>query len=266
MPKPSAHAPKLPPPPAPAARLLCGRVFQVAHKPDGISSTVTAALQSIAKAARSQQPEAWAVFPVFGRDAVVVGFASGKTPRALAQPWAVEPGAVASLHHDVNPYACWPGSAVGPQRDDRVDADCVDDFVRALAATPAWEPLGATALDARTLPGGEGRDDEFEPPFLLLTDDGRGADVVRGMSFWRPGDRYERGRVSTWTRAVGDGDVVRVVGVRAARVDRETPLRVAPPHRGSEADAWSDACRDETRAVLDSPRPFAWYFIADPAG
>lgn len=266
MPKPSAHTPKLPPPPAPAARLVCGRVFQVTHKPDGIASAATAALQKIAKAARSQQPEGWAVFPVFGRDAVVVGFASGKTPRALAQPWAVEPGAVASLHHDVNAFACWSGSAVGPQRDDRVDADCVDDFARDLAATPAWQALGATALDARTLPGGEVLEEGFEPPFLLLTDDGRGADVVFGMSFWRAGDRYEGGRVSTWTRAVGDGEVVRVVGVRAARVDRETPLRVAPPHRGDEADAWRDACRAETRAVLDSPRPFAWYFIADPAG
>lgn len=266
MPKPSARAAKLPPPPAPAARLLCGRVFQVTHKPDGISSPVTAALQQVAKAARSQLSEAWAVFPVFGRDAVVVGFASGKTPRAVAQPWAIEPGAVAALHHDVNAYACWTGSSVGPQRDDRVDADCVDDFLRALAATPAWEALGATPLDARALPGGEAREDEFEPPFLLLTDDGRGADVVFGMSFWRAGDRYEHGRVSTWSRTVGDGDVVRVVGVRAARVDRETPLRVAPPHRGDAADAWRDAGRAETRAVLDSPRPFAWYFIADPAG
>ena len=32
------------------------------------------------------------------------------------------------------------------------------------------------------------------------------------------------------------------------------------------ADAWRDACRAETRAVLDSPRPFAWYFIADAEG
>ncbi len=93
MPKPSAHAAKLPPPPTPAARLLCGRVFQVTHKPDGVSSTVTAALQRIAKAARSQQPEAWAVFPVFGRDAVVVGFASAKTRARWRSPgpWSPAP-------------------------------------------------------------------------------------------------------------------------------------------------------------------------------
>ncbi|MFO0628418.1 MAG: hypothetical protein U0325_22790 [Polyangiales bacterium] len=263
MPKTAARA--VTPPPAPAARLICGRAFQVTHAPEGISSEVTAALQAIAKAARSKQPERWGVFPVHGRDVVVVGFASGATPRAHDMVWFVEPGGVGSRHHDVNAYACWPGNAVGPQRADRVDADCVDDFARALAATPAWQRLGATPLDARTLPGGEALEDDFEPQFLLLTDDGRGADVVLGMSFWRAGDGYAQGRVRTWTRAVGDGEVVRVVGVCAARVDRETPLRVAPPHRGPAADDWRDAARQETRAVLDSPRPFAWYFIADPA-
>lgn len=264
---PKRSAPSVPPPqPSPAVRVVNGLAYRVTQRPEGIASEVTAALQKIAKKARSRQPEVWAVFPVFGRDIVVLGFLSVRTPRRLEQPWAIEPGGTLALHHEVTAYACWEGTSMVGTRHERVDADCVEEFARALEAEPAWQRLGATALDASTLPGGAGLEDPLAPQFFLLTDDGRGADVVLGMSFWRAGEAYAAGRVNTWTRALAEGETVRVVGVRAARVDRDAPLVVTPPRRGPEADAWSDGARAETRAVLDSTRPFAWYFIADAAG
>lgn len=252
--------------PTPAARVVCGLAYRVSNKPESIASSVTEALQRIAKGARSQQSSTWGVFPVWGCDVVLVGFQSARTPRTFDTPWAIEPGATPGLTHAVTAYSCHEGASVGPQRDDRVDADCIEEFTEALAATEAWEALGATRLDATKLPGGADLDEFESRTFFLMTDDGRGADVVLGMSFWRAGDTYAAGRANTWTRAVGDGDSVRVVGVSAARVDRKTPLRVVPTRQGPAADALYEGIVKETRALLDSPRPFAWYFIADPEG
>lgn len=252
------------PPPSPAARVLYGAVWRVAHKPDRVDSPVTDALQKIAKSAKSQIAPRWAVFPVQGHDLVVVGYLSARTPQAMEHPWAIEPGAPLALAHRVTPYACWPGATVGRQHDDRTDADCVEPFTAALTETPAWQALGATPFDGPTLPSGQALDHPTAPRFLLSADEGHGADVVLGMSFWRDGDVYAAGRVDTWRRPVGD-NVVRVVGVRVARVDRDTPLVVAPERQGAAASALHDAIVAETRSVLDSPRPFAWYFIADPA-
>jgi len=246
--------------------VVYGLAFHVAQRPEGLVSPATAALQMIAKAGKSQIAPTWAVFPVAGRDIVLVGFLSARTPKHADAPWGIEPGAPLARVHLVTAYACGSGATVGRQREDRVDADCVVDFVRSLAETPAWQALGATPLDATTLPGGAGLDAGQEPAFFVMTDDGRGADVVLGMSFWKAGEVYAGGRVETWTRPVGDDDVVRVVGVRATRVDRETPLVVAPPRQSPEAYALHDGIVQETRAVLDSPRPFGWYFIADVAG
>lgn len=253
------------PPPSPAARVLYGAVWRVAHKPDRIDSPVTAALQKIAKTAKSQIAPRWAVFPVQGHDLVVVGYLSARTPQAMEQPWAIEPGAPLAAEHRVTPYALWPGATVGRQHDDRTDADCVEPFTTALSATPAWQGLGATPFDGPTLPGGRGPRPPERPALSpQRADDGHGADVVLGMSFWRDGNVYEAGRVDTWRRPVGD-DVARVVGVRVARVDRDHPLVLAPERQGAAASALHNAVVAETRAVLDSPRPFAWYFIADAA-
>lgn len=246
-------------PPSPAARVVYGLAFTVARKPGGIVSPATEALQRVAAAAKSSLTQVWGVFPVFGRDAVVVGFLSTRAPRTLGAVWAVEPGGALATTHAAVAYALSRGAAVGNARDERDDADCVEDFARALAETEAWEALDATPLDATTLPGGDALESGLWPTHFLLTDDGRGADVVYGMSYWRAGDTYARGAVQTWARPVGDDDAVRIVGVRVARVDADAPLVVAPTTHGND----TEAMRAETRAVLDSERPFGWYFIAD---
>lgn len=245
--------------PSPAARVVYGRVFRVDRRPEGIASPVTSALQAIAKKSRSRQPEVWGVFPVFGRALVVVGFLTGRTPKALPHAFAIEPGGDLATSHDVVSYQATLGYAVGRADSERLDADCVDEFAQDLAETDAWAALGASPIALATLPGGESLDDLDAAAHVLLTDDGRGADVVFGMSFWRAGDTYREGRVDTWTRAVNGDGAVRVVGISLARVDAETPLRVAPPSHGEEIDA----LKAEVRAVLDSPRPFDTYFITD---
>lgn len=255
-----AHAP--PAQPSPAVRLVNGAVFRVAHRPDGIVSPATAALQAIAKTRRSQQPQAWAVFPVAGRDLVVAGYLSSRTPVSRDYDFAIEPGAPLARAHSVVSYLRSEGMAIGGSRGDAVDADRVSDFVDALAGTDAWKALGAARVDLRTLPGAEAHDELWDDAFVMLSDDGSAADVVYGMSFWRAGDTYSSGRVATWTRPVGESDTVRVVGVRACGVDASTPLVIAPPPHGPAADAEREAIVRETRAVLDSERPFGWYFIS----
>ncbi|MEZ4394617.1 MAG: hypothetical protein R3A48_26385 [Polyangiales bacterium] len=220
---------------------------------------MTSALQAIAKKNKSRQAEVWGVFPVFGRELVVVGFLTARTPKALPHAFAIEPGGDLAMTHDVVSYQATLGYAVGRADSERLDADCVDAFAQDLAANDAWAALGASPVALATLPGGESLDALDTAAHLLLTDDGRGADVVYGMSFWRAGDTYREGRVDTWTRAVDGDGAVRVVGISLARVDAETPLRVAPTSQGEAIDA----LKTEVRAVLDSPRPFDTYFIAD---
>lgn len=251
--------------PTPAARVVRGVAFKVARKPEGIVSPVTAALQKIAKSAKSLQAQLWGVFPVHGLDVVIAGYLSARTPRQSDATWMVEPGGTLAREHFIVEYTQSEGASVGPLRDERYDLDCVEDFITELSTSEAWNELGATPFDAKALPGGDALESPHEPAWFLLSDDGRGGDVVFGMSFWRPGAEYSEGRVQTWTRPVGDDDAVRVVGVRAARVDRETPLRVAPVERSYEGEDWRSEAIRETRAVLDSPRPFAWYFVADRA-
>ncbi len=255
---PRARASDPAPQPSPAARVVYGAAFRVTQRPEGISSPATTELQAIAKRARSQQPTLWGVFPVHGQNTVVLGFLCARTPRAQEQSFAIEPGGELATEHQVVSYMAGQGLSVGTRNSERLDADCVEDFARSLADTDAWKALGATELPLRELPGGAHLDALDTASHLLLTDDGRGADVVYGMSFWRPGSTYREGRVDTWTRPAGDG-TVRIVGLRLARVDADTPLTLAPV-LAWDADA---ALRAEVRAVLDSDRPFATYFIAD---
>ncbi len=250
-------------PPTPAVRVVYGLAFEVARRPAGIVSPATDAIQRVAASARSQQPQVWGVFPVFGRDVVVAGFLSARAPRTLATAWAVEPGGALATTHSVVAYELTRGASVGPLRDDRADADCVEDIMAELSKSAAWGALGASRLDATTLPGGGAIEGGYWPTYFLLTDDGRGGDVVYGMSHWRAGDAYAGGRVQTWARSVGEDEAVRVVGVRVARVDVEAPLAVAPARQGGDAFARVDAIQRETRAVLDGERPFGWYLIAD---
>jgi hypothetical protein len=252
-------APPSPPPPTAAVRLVYGAPFRVARRPEGILSPVTAALQAIAKREGSRQPETWGVFPVFGRDVVVAGFLATRAPMERSYTFAIEPGGDLATTHAIVSFARSDGQPVGRIDEQRYDADCVGEIVSELAETPAWAELGATALPLSELPGGAGLDAFETAAHLLLTDDGRAGEVVHGMSFWRPGATYREGRVDTWTRAVGDGDAVRVVGVRLARVDASAPLVVAP---ATDLDALS-GLREEVRAVLDSERPMATYLIAD---
>lgn len=251
--------------PTPAARVVRGIAFKVARKPEGIVSPVTTALQKVAKSAKSLQAQLWGVFPVHGLDVVIAGYLSARTPRQSEATWMVEPGGTLAREHFIVGYTLSDGASVGPLRDERCDLDCVEDFIHELSTSEAWNELGAAPFDAKALPGGEVLDSPHEPAWFLLSDDGRGGDVVFGMSFWRPGAEYSEGRVQTWTRPVGDDDAVRVVGVRAARVDRETPLRVAPVECSYEREGWRSEAIRETRAVLDSQRSFAWYFVADRA-
>lgn len=266
--------------PAPAARVVRGVAFNVARKPEGIFSPVTDALQKIAKSAKSHQVPVWGVFPVYGRDVVIAGYLSARAPRQQEMTWMIEPGGALSKEHLVVEYGHSRGQSVRLHGDELDDIDCVDEFITELAETEAWSELGATPLDARSLPGGEILREPHEAAWWIFTDDGRGADVVLGMTFWRAGDVYRAGRVETWTRPVGDDDAVRVVGVRAARVDRESPLRVAPAQCHYEGETYSLAGDDvtqrreewlreaerETRAVLDSQRAFGWYFVSDAGG
>lgn len=254
-----------PPPPTPAVRVVHGIAFRVARRPDGIISPATLGLQAIARAAGSRQAGSWGVFPVHGQGVVVAGYLSARTPVARDHFTAIEPGGTLSFAHEVVAYGRSSGGAVGDARSDRQDGDCVDEFVEALAATGAWAALGATPLDLGALPGAEHLDEDTGSTYLLLSDDGRDGEVVYGMTFWRPGATYDQGPVQTWTRPVADGDAVRVVGVSAGRVDARAPLAVAPRTSGEAADARRRAIEQETRAVLDSERPFSWYLIAGPA-
>lgn len=247
--------------PTPAARVVHGLAFRVDRRPDGILSPATSALQDLAKARGSRQPGTWAVFPVHGQDVVVAGYLSTRVPIVSDQLLVMEPGGALSNTHHVVSYSRSSGASVGPLREERQDGDCVEDFVEALSTTDAWFALGATPLDLAALPGAEHLDDPTGPTFLLLTDDGRAGEVVYGMSFWRPGATYDEGAVRTWTRTVGDDDAVRVVGVSAGRVDASRPLAVAPRTSGWEVDERRAEIERETRAVLDSDRSFAWYFV-----
>jgi hypothetical protein len=254
-----------PPPPTPAVRVVHGIAFRAAHRPDAILSPATLGLQEIARAAGSRQAGSWAVFPVHGQGVVVAGYLSARTPVSRDHLTTIEPGGTLSFTHEVVAYSRSSGGAVGNIRHDRQDGDCVDEFVEALSATDAWAALGATPLDLGALPGAEHLDEESGPAFLLLSDDGRVGEVVYGMSFWRPGSTYDEGPVQTWTHPVADGDAVRVVGVAVGRVDERAPLAVAPRTSSEETDARRRAIERETRAVLDSERPFSWYFIAGAA-
>lgn len=64
-------------------------------------SPATTALQTIAKAGRSQQAPTWAVFPVFGQDLVVAGYLSARTPLSRDHAFAIEPGGALATAHDV---------------------------------------------------------------------------------------------------------------------------------------------------------------------
>jgi hypothetical protein len=249
-----------PTPPTPAARVVHGAAFRVVHRPDGILSPATFALQELAKAHGSRQSATWGVFPVCGQDVVVAGYLSARTPLAREHAFAIEPGGTLATSHDVVQYECSTGGAVGDFDDEMWDGDCVDDLLASLCATEAWSSLGATRLNLRSLPGAEHLDASTDRAFLLLTDDGRAGEVAYGMSFWRPGSVYREGRVETWTRAVNDDDAVRIVGVPLGRVHARAPLAVAPTPRDERIDL--RAIERETRAVLDSERPFSWYFIA----
>ncbi len=252
-----------PTPPTPAARVVHGSAFRVTQRPDGILSPATFALQDIAKTRGSRQPGTWGVFPVSGQDVVVAGFLSTRTPVAREHAFAIEPGAPLASAHDVVTYERSTGGPVGNYDDELWDGDCVDDFLDALSATEAWTTLGATRINLRSLPGAEHLDDSTDSAFLLLTDDGRAGEVVYGMSFWRAGSAYREGRVQTWTRTVNSDDAVRIVGVSMGGVHARVPLAVAPSSREEVVDL--RAIERETRAVLDSDRPFHWYFIAgDP--
>jgi hypothetical protein len=236
-----------------------GGAFRVARRPDGILSPATAALQDLARARGSRQPGTWGVFPVFGEDLVVVGYQSARTPLAREHAFTIEPGGTLAHSHEVVHYECSTGGAVGDFDDEVWDGDCVEDLLEDLSATPAWAGLDAARLDLRALPGAAHLGESTERSFLLLTDDGRAGEVAYGMSFWRPGSVYREGRVQTWTRPVNGDDAVRVVGVSLGRVHARVPLAVAPTR---DADLDLAAIERETRAVLDSDRPFNWYFVA----
>ena len=254
-----------PPPPTSAVRVVHGIAFRVARRPDGILSAATLGLQEVARAAGSRQAGSWAVFPVHGQGVVVAGYLAARTPVTRDHDSGIEPGGTLSLTHEVVAYGRSSGGAVGNLRHDRLDGDCVEEFVEALRDTDAWAALGATPLDLGALPGAEHLDEETGPAFLLLSDDGRVGEVVYGMSFWRPGATYAEGPVQTWTRPVADGDAVRVVGVALRGVDARASLAVAPRTSGEATDARCRAIERETRAVLDSERPFSWYLIAGNA-
>lgn len=248
-----------PTPPTSAARVVHGAAFRVAHRPDGILSPATFALQDIARARGSAHFATWGVFPVFGQDVVVAGYLSARTPLSRAHAFAIEPGGTLATSHDVVHYECSTGGPVGDFDDELWDGDCVDDFLESLSSTEAWTSLIATRLNLRSLPGAKHLGASTDRAFLLLTDDGRAGEVAYGMSFWRRGSAYREGRVETWTRAVDD-DAVRIVGVSLGRVHSRAPLAVAPTSRDEGVDL--RAIERDTRAVLDSERPFSWYFIA----
>lgn len=261
MPRPTKRR-DAPTPPTPAARVVHGAAFRVARRPDGIPSPATSALQAVAKARGSRQAATWGVFPVFGQDVVVAGYQSVRTPLAREHSFAVEPGGTLAHSHEAVHYERSMGGPVGDFDDELWDGDCVDDFLDALIATDAWAGLEAARVDLRALPGAEHLLGATDRAFLLLTDDGRAGEVAYGMSFWRPGAVYREGRVQTWTRAVNGDDAVRVVGVPLGRVHARVPLAVAPTRDAVDLAA----IERETRAVLDSERPFGWYFIAGEAG
>ncbi len=249
--------------PTAAVRVVRGSVFRVARRPEGIASEVTTALQGLAKKQRSRMSDRWAVFPVAGRDLVAVGYLVSRAPLTQPHAFAVEPGGDLATTHQLVALGAAEGLTVGHLDSERTDADCLDELVEALSATPAWQALEASRVPLAGMPGGDGLDALDTTARILLTDDGRVGDVVYGMSFWRPGDTWRGGRVDTWARPVEGDGVVRVVGVSLAHVDAASPVALVPSPHWEELDALAR----EVRAVLDSPRPMhTWLVAGDAAG